>query len=63
RRLLFPAVSPACRGERTCTKRDGLRPERPPGHYLDHHRIAGLRGKPARFVQGGCVPGERALGT
>jgi len=25
--LLFPAVSPACRGERTCTKRDGLRPE------------------------------------
>jgi len=26
--LLFPAVSPACRGERTCTKRDGLRPER-----------------------------------
>ena len=49
-------------GERTCTKRDGLRPERStrsfPGSSWSRRR-----GKPARFVQGGRVPGECAHGT
>ena len=41
-------------------RRDGLRPERSSGQYLDHHRTTWRRGQPARLLQGGRVPSECA---
>ena len=43
--LLFPAVSPACRGERTCTKRDGLRPEQSTRSFLGSSQVNKAKGE------------------